>query len=101
VSIIWIMPFEVMRSVWITVALLTLTPSNISITISLPGTVLALFNFTKPSLVGANTVNGPSPFKVSTNSAALMAVTKVVKDGLLKTVSIISGFQFHGALPFY
>jgi hypothetical protein len=34
--------------------------------------------FSKASLVGANTVNGPLPYRVSTRPAAFIAATKVV-----------------------
>ncbi len=39
---------------------------------------------------GAKRVNGPFPFQVSTNLAALMAVTKVVREGSATAVSKIS-----------
>ena len=41
-------------------------------------TVLA-GNLAKASSVGANTVNGPGPFNVSTKPAAVIAAAKVLK----------------------
>ena len=41
------------------------------------------------ALVGANTVNGPSLFKVSANPAALTAVTKVLKSSFPIAISAI------------
>ena len=37
--------------------------------------------------VGANTVNGPAPFSVSTRSAAMTAVSRVVWSALLTMMS--------------
>src|SRR5690606_15413646 len=44
----------------------------------------------KASSVGAKTVNGPGPFKVSTSPAACTAVTKVLNDPADLAVSTIS-----------
>src|SRR5579864_2721144 len=52
---------------------------------SVPGGSLA-----KASSVGANTVNGPGPFNVSTNPAAFTAATNVVKLPAETAVSTIS-----------
>ena len=41
------------------------------------------------SSVGAKTVNGPAPFRVSTSWAALIAVTRVLKEPALTAVSTI------------
>ena len=43
----------------------------------------------KASFVGANTVNGPSPLRVSARPAALIAVTRVLKSLLAIAVSTI------------
>lgn len=40
--------------------------------------------------VGAKTVNGPFPFKVSTRSAAFTAATRVLRFGLPTATSTIS-----------
>ena len=45
----------------------------------------------KASLFGANTVNGPSPLSVSTNPAAVTAVTRVDRSGVATAVSTIVG----------
>ena len=47
-------------------------------------------NAANASSVGANTVNGPSPFKVSTRPAACTAATNVVKDPAPTAVSTMS-----------
>ena len=49
-----------------------------------------LGSFAKASSVGANTVNGPLLFNLSTNPAALTAATKVRKDLLPAATSTIS-----------
>ena len=49
-------------------------------------------NLAKASSVGANTVNGPLPFKVSTKPAALTAATRVLKLPAATAVSTISFF---------
>ncbi len=41
---------------------------------------VVLSNFPKAALLGAKTVNGPSPCKADTKSAACKAVTKVEKS---------------------
>jgi len=47
-------------------------------------------NLAKASSVGANTVNGPSPFNVSTKSAAFTAATNVLNDPAATAVSTMS-----------
>ena len=44
----------------------------------------------KAASVGANTVNGPLPFRVSTRPAAFTAATSVLKDPAEAAVSTIS-----------
>jgi hypothetical protein len=46
-------------------------------------------SFANASLVGANTVNGPSPESVSTSPAAFTAATSVEKSGLPAATSTI------------
>ena len=43
------------------------------------------------SSLGANTVNGPLPLRVWTSSAAVTALTNVLKDPAATAVSTISG----------
>ncbi len=47
-------------------------------------------SFSKAASVGANTVNGPAPFKVSTKPADCNAVAKVLKLPASTAVSMIS-----------
>src|ERR1700733_9137439 len=47
-------------------------------------------SFANASLVGANTVNGPGPFSVSTNPAAFTAATSVVWSAELTALSTMS-----------
>jgi hypothetical protein len=56
-------------------------------------------NLAKASSVGANTVNGPGLFNVSTNPAAWTAATKVLNASLLTAISTISGIDFTSHLP--
>ena len=49
-----------------------------------------LRNFGESLIRWAKTVNGPSPFKASTNPAALTAATRVVNDFALTAVSTMS-----------
>jgi hypothetical protein len=51
-------------------------------------------NLAKASSVGANTVNGPGLFNVSTNPAAETAATKVLNASLLTAISTISAMNF-------
>ena len=53
-----------------------------------PSTVPA-GNLSNAAFVGANTVNGPSPLKVSTKSAAFTAATNVEKSGFPIATSVI------------
>ena len=53
----------------------------------------------KAALVGANTVNGPGPFKVSTKPAALTAATRVVWSLELTALSMMSLLTSIGAPP--
>ena len=55
-------------------------------------TVRDLEKSLKAASFGANTVNGPSPFRVSTRSAALTAVTSVEKSPAATAVSTMSFF---------
>jgi hypothetical protein len=54
-----------------------------------PSTV-PLGNFANASSVGAKTVNGPAPFNVSTNFAAVTAATRVLNVPAATAVSTIS-----------
>src|SRR6185369_432667 len=47
-------------------------------------------SLSKAALVGANTVKGPAPFRVSTNPAAFTAATRVVWSAELTALSIMS-----------
>src|SRR5580698_4853189 len=47
-------------------------------------------SFANAALVGANTVNGPGPFSVSTNPAAFTAATSVVWSAEFTALSIMS-----------
>ena len=49
-----------------------------------------LGSFAKASSLGAKTVNGPSPLRVSTSPAAVSAVANVLKFPLLTAVSTMS-----------
>ena len=53
----------------------------------------------KAALVGANTVNGPALFKVSTRPAALTAATRVVWSLELTALSMMSLEAIMGAPP--
>ena len=44
-------------------------------------------NFSNAALVGAKTVNGPSPLSVSASPAAFTAVTNVLKSGFPAAIS--------------
>ena len=57
--------------------------------LSNPSTV-PLGSLANASSVGAKTVNGPAPLRVSTKLAALIAVTRVLKEPALTAVSIMS-----------
>ena len=46
-----------------------------------------LGNFAKAASVGANTVNGPSPFRVSTSPAAFNAAVRVLNEPLADATS--------------
>ena len=53
----------------------------------------------KAALTGANTVNGPLPFSVSTRPAALTAATRVVWSLELTALSMMSLLEYIGAPP--
>ena len=53
----------------------------------------------KAALVGANTVNGPSPLSVSTSPAAFTAATSVVRLSALEAFSTMVIFGDIGAPP--
>ena len=53
----------------------------------------------KAALTGANTVNGPMPFSVSTRPAALTAATRVVWSLELTALSMMSLLEYIGAPP--
>ena len=52
---------------------------------------LSLKNVAKASFVGAKTVNGPSPLRASTKSAAVKAATKELNSGVAIARSTIFG----------
>src|SRR5580698_5514166 len=53
----------------------------------------------KASLVGAKTVNGPAPFRVSTRPAAFTAATRVVWSAELTALSMMSLVGYIGCPP--
>ena len=56
-------------------------------------------NLAKASLVGAKTVNGPAPFRVSTKPAAFTAATSVVWSAELTALSMMSLVGYMGCPP--
>src|SRR5258705_12562669 len=56
-------------------------------------------SLSKAALVGANTVNGPAPFSVSTSPAALTAATSVVWSAELTALSTMSRERSIAAPP--
>src|SRR5258705_646887 len=56
-------------------------------------------SLSKAALVGANTVNGPVPFRVSTNPAAFTAATSVVWSAELTALSTMSRERSIAATP--
>src|SRR5258706_6758459 len=56
-------------------------------------------SLSKAALVGANTVNGPVPFRVSTNPAAFTAATSVVWSAELTALSTMSRERSIAAPP--
>ena len=53
------------------------------------------------SLLGAKTVKGPSPLRVSTNPAAVTAVTRVDKSGVATAASTMVGKSSLKVQKFY
>ncbi len=66
--------------------------------LSSPSTV-PLGSAENAALVGANTVNGPAPFSVSTSPAALTAATRVVWSLELTALSMMSLLAYIAAPP--